>query len=170
MGEDSMGFLASLSREFHHGALTVWILDELSAASPSTVYELLERLRNRAGPDYPVWPSPVYYALGRLRSWGLVEVIPETGSRGPIRKHYGLTAKGRAAYPVVCALAERSWRGAASAPAIASPGRSSHSSTARAELFENSETDRNSHEVTSTPLMPEIGSRRRRNSQGPITW
>jgi DNA-binding PadR family transcriptional regulator len=98
--------------------LTVWVLDALLADSPVSVYELLQHLRNRAGPDEPVWPSPVYRTLGRLRAWGLVEVVCETGRGGAARKYYDLTRAGREAYPLVRDVAERAWHGSTRTPMI----------------------------------------------------
>ncbi len=101
--------LQQLAREFHRGVLTVWILDALFDAPPTSVYELVEHLRVRAGRDYPVWPSPVYRTLGRLRSRGLVEVLARRGPGGSLRRYYQLTEAGRETYPVIRSLATRSW-------------------------------------------------------------
>ena len=110
------GIVEVLCREFRHGVLTIWVMEALAEGPASPVYEILERLRVRAGPSFPVWPSAVYRALGRLRSWGFVTVVRETGRGGAVRRHYDLTEAGRAAYPAVTAIAEQSWRGSRRPP------------------------------------------------------
>jgi DNA-binding PadR family transcriptional regulator len=104
-------YLAEFFREFHQGALLVWTLEILDEESPASAYLLMERLRHRAGPELAIWPSRVYRALGRLRAWGLLEVVSVPGSPRGRRQYYQITPAGRAAYPAAHEVAERSWRG-----------------------------------------------------------
>ncbi|MCI4369779.1 MAG: PadR family transcriptional regulator [Thermoplasmata archaeon] len=98
-------FLIGLRRELRHGVLPVWVLESL-ADGPSYGYALLERLRARHGVEVAATPSRLYPALARLRAHGLVRVYHGTESRGPIRKYYELTPRGREILPEVRALAE----------------------------------------------------------------
>jgi len=91
-------FLYRIQRELRRGVLPIWILEEL-ASGPSYGYELLVRLRARHGADLPVGPSSLYPALARLRAAGLVRSFHGTTSRGPLRKYYELSERGRAMLP-----------------------------------------------------------------------
>ncbi|HEV8050149.1 MAG TPA: PadR family transcriptional regulator [Thermoplasmata archaeon] len=97
-------FLDGLRRELRHGILPVWVLEALEDG-PSYGYALLERLRARHGPELAATPSRLYPALARLRAHGLVRVYHGTESRGPVRKYYELTPRGREMLPEIRALA-----------------------------------------------------------------
>jgi PadR family transcriptional regulator, regulatory protein PadR len=97
-------FLTGLRRELRHGILPVWVLESLEDG-PSYGYALLERLRARHGAEVAATPSRLYPALARLRAHGLVRVYRGTESRGPVRKYYELTPRGRELLPEVRALA-----------------------------------------------------------------
>jgi PadR family transcriptional regulator, regulatory protein PadR len=104
------GLLGDLSREFRQGFVTVWILQTLWERSPLSAYELFDRLRIRAGPDLPIWPSLLYRSLGRLCSGGLVESARGTARGGSTRKYYRLTPAGMEGYPTFRARLEESSR------------------------------------------------------------
>ncbi|HXQ94920.1 MAG TPA: PadR family transcriptional regulator [Thermoplasmata archaeon] len=97
-------FLTGLRRELRHGILPVWVLESLEDG-PSYGYALLERLRARHGEEFAATPSRLYPVLARLRAHGLVRTYHGTESRGPVRKYYELTPRGRAMLPEVRALA-----------------------------------------------------------------
>ncbi len=98
MADPSGLFLYRLRRELRHGVLPVWILETLSAG-PTYGYALLVLLRKREGAWGTVSPSMVYSTLARLRRFGLVRSYHGRESRGPIRRYYELTAKGREVLP-----------------------------------------------------------------------
>jgi PadR family transcriptional regulator PadR len=100
-------FLKRLGRELKHGLLPLWTLEELGAHGETYGYAVMERLRERGGPDFRVAPSNLYSTLGRLRRLGLVESFHGKESRGPIRKYYRLTEDGRATLGRAVELATR---------------------------------------------------------------
>lgn len=108
-------FLYRLRRELRHGVLPVWILETLSAG-PTYGYALLGLLREREGALGTVSPSMVYSTLARLRRFGLVRSYHGRESRGPIRRYYELTEKGRGVLPGIRAL-QTAFRPAAEVPA-----------------------------------------------------
>jgi PadR family transcriptional regulator, regulatory protein PadR len=105
MSADS--FLKRLARELKHGILPLWTLEELSAHGETYGYALMERLRERGGPEFRVAPSNLYSTLGRLKRLGLVESFHGKESRGPIRKYYRLTEEGRSTLGRAVELAAR---------------------------------------------------------------
>lgn len=99
--------LASMSREFRHGILSVWVLEELREKEPRYGYRLMVDINERLGRDLAIRPSQLYTTLGRLRHMGLVEAFHGTEPHGPIRRYYRLTPKGRLLLPQAIALKDR---------------------------------------------------------------
>ncbi len=100
MSGSSRVFLLRLRRELRHGVLPIWILETL-ADGPMYGYALLRLLRGQEAGVGPVSPSMLYSALARLRGIGLLRSFHGRESRGPIRKYYELTPKGREVLPVI---------------------------------------------------------------------
>lgn len=100
MSGSSRMFVYRLRRELRHGVLPIWILETL-AQGPLYGYALLKLLREREEGVGSVSPSMLYSALARLKGFGLLRSYHGRESRGPIRKYYELTSKGREVLPAI---------------------------------------------------------------------
>jgi DNA-binding PadR family transcriptional regulator len=90
-------FARDLERNLTHSVLPIWVLQELADRGDTYGYALMERLRERGGPNYRVPPSVLYPLLARLRADGFVESLYGRESHGPVRKYYRITSTGRRA-------------------------------------------------------------------------
>lgn len=87
-------------RELRKGTASLLLLD-LLAARPMYGFELAEAMRERTNGVLAFKEGTLYPALHRLEAEGLVKPYWQDSPRGPRRRYYRLTAKGRKA------LAER---------------------------------------------------------------
>ena len=92
-------------RELRKGTASLLLLD-LLATRPMYGFELAEALRERTNGVLAFKEGTLYPALHRLAAEGLVAPYWQESPRGPRRRYYRLTARGRKA------LAERRahWR------------------------------------------------------------
>ena len=92
-------------RELRKGTASLLLLD-LLATRPMYGFELAEALRERTNGVLAFKEGTLYPALHRLAAEGLVKPYWQESPRGPRRRYYRLTARGRKA------LAERRahWR------------------------------------------------------------
>ena len=87
-------------RELRKGTASLLLLD-LLATRPMYGFELAEALRERTNGVLTFKEGTLYPALHRLEAEGLVKPYWQDSPRGPRRRYYRLTARGRKA------LAER---------------------------------------------------------------
>ena len=83
-------------RELRKGTASLLLLD-LLAARPMYGFELAEALRERTNGVLAFKEGTLYPALHRLEAEGLVAPYWQDSPRGPRRRYYRLTARGRAA-------------------------------------------------------------------------
>ena len=95
-------FLANWDSQARKGVLVLIVMSAISGREYYG-YELVEHIRLRAGVE--VSDGTLYAILIRLKAEGLVRTRWETAERGPARKYYALTAKGRD----LLAEMKRSW-------------------------------------------------------------
>jgi len=58
-------------------------------------YDIAQRIRERSGGAFAPSEGSLYPALHRLEADGALEATWQAGERGPRRRYYRLTAKGR---------------------------------------------------------------------------
>ena len=83
-------------RELRKGTAGLLLLD-LLAARPMYGFELAEALRERTNGVLAFKEGTLYPALHRLEAEGLVRPYWQDSPRGPRRRYYRLTARGRQA-------------------------------------------------------------------------
>ena len=81
-------------RELRKGTASLLLLD-LLAARPMYGFELAEALRERTNGVLAFKEGTLYPALHRLEAEGLVTPYWQDSPRGPRRRYYRLTARGR---------------------------------------------------------------------------
>ena len=82
--------------DMRKGSTTVLVLT-LLAERPMYGYQLVKELKQRSGGYFDLKEGTLYPALHRLEKDGLVRSEWEETARGPARKYYRLTEKGRQA-------------------------------------------------------------------------